>query len=56
MKTVLQIIEEAGGLIRAECITVENKKWMSLVIKVLSEREQNRHVYIHIKVEHRVRI
>ena len=38
MRTVLQIIEEAGGLTKAECISIENEPWMRLVIEVLPER------------------
>ena len=38
MKTVLQIIEEAGGWTNAECISIENEPWMRLVIEVLPER------------------
>jgi len=38
MKTVLQIIEEVGGLTNAECISIENEPWMRLVIEVLPER------------------
>lgn len=48
MKTVLQIIEEAGGLAAAECISVENEPWMRLVIEVLSERGPDGHVVVSI--------
>jgi hypothetical protein len=48
MKTVLQIIEEAGGLIRAECISVENQPWMRLVIEVLPERGPDGHVVVSV--------
>jgi hypothetical protein len=48
MKTILQIIEEAGGLIRAECISVENEPWMRLVIEVLPERGPDGHVVVSV--------
>src|SRR5258708_40077656 len=38
VKTILQIIEEAGGLPNAECISIDNEPWMRLVIEVLPER------------------
>ncbi len=38
MKTILQIIEEAGGLPKAACISIDNEPWMRLVIEVLPER------------------
>jgi hypothetical protein len=37
MKTIIQIIGEAGGLDSARCISIENEPWMPLVIEVLSE-------------------
>jgi hypothetical protein len=48
MKTVLQIIEEAGGLTRVECISVENEPWMRLVIEVLPERGPDGHVVVSV--------
>jgi len=38
MKTVLQIIEEVGGLTNADRISIKNEPWMRLVIEVLPER------------------
>jgi hypothetical protein len=48
MKTVFQIIEEAGGLTNAECISVENEPWMRLVIEVLPERGPDGHVVVSV--------
>ena len=48
MKTVLQIIEEAGGLTKAECISIENEPWMRLVIEVLPERGPDGHVVVSV--------
>src|SRR5258708_13550520 len=48
MKTVFKIIEEAGGLIRAECISVENEPWMRLVIEVLPDRGPDGHVVVSV--------
>jgi len=48
MKTVLQIIEEAGGLTHVECISVENEPWMRLVIEVLPERGPDGHVVVSV--------
>ncbi len=48
MKTVLQIIEEAGGLTNAECISVENEPWMRLVIEVLPERGPDGHIVVSV--------
>ena len=48
MKTVLQIIEEAGGLTHAECISVENEPWMRLVIEVLPERGLDGNVVVSV--------
>ena len=48
MKTVLQIIEEAGGLTKAECILIENEPWMRLVIEVLTERGPDGHVVVSV--------
>ena len=48
MKTVLQIIEEAGGLTNAECISIENEPWMRLVIEVLPERGPDGHVVVSV--------
>jgi hypothetical protein len=48
MKTVLQIIEEAGGLTNAECISIENEPWMRLVIEVLPERSPDGHVVVSV--------
>jgi hypothetical protein len=46
MKTVLQIIEEAGGLTKADCISIENEPWMRLVIEVLPERGPDGHIVV----------
>ncbi len=48
MKTVLQIIEEAGGFTKAECISIENDPWMRLVIEVLPERGPDGHVVVSV--------
>ena len=48
MKTVLQIIEEAGGWTNAECISIENEPWMRLVIEVLPERGPDGHVVVSV--------
>lgn len=48
MKTVLQIIEEAGGLTKAECISIENEPWLRLVIEVLPERGPDGHVVVSV--------
>ena len=48
MKTVLHIIEEAGGLTHAECISIENEPWMRLVIEVLPERGPDGHVVVSV--------
>ena len=48
MKTVLQIIEEAGGLTNAACISIENEPWMRLVIEVLPERGPDGHVVVSV--------
>ncbi len=37
VKTVIQIIEEAGGLPESEYIPIHNEPWMRLVIEVLPE-------------------
>jgi hypothetical protein len=46
VKTILQIIEEAGGLPKAECISIDNEPWMRLVIEVLPERGPDGHVVV----------
>lgn len=48
MKTILQIIEGAGGLRRAKCISVENDPWMRLVIEVLPEPGPDGHVVVSV--------
>ena len=48
MKTILQIIEEAGGLPMAECISIDNEPWMRLVIEVLPERGPDGHVVVSV--------
>ena len=48
MKTILQIIEEAGGLQRAKCISIENEPWMRLVIEVLPEVGPDGHVVVSV--------
>ena len=37
MKTIIRIIEEAGGLARSSYIPINNQPWMRLVIEVLPE-------------------
>lgn len=37
MKTIIRIIEEAGGLARSSYIPINNEPWMRLVIEVLPE-------------------
>ena len=48
VKTILQIIEEAGGLPMAECISIDNEPWMRLVIEVLPERGPDGHVVVSV--------
>jgi hypothetical protein len=48
VKTILQIIEEAGGLPNAECISIDNEPWMRLVIEVLPERGPDGHVVVSV--------
>ena len=48
MKTVLQIIVEAGGLTNAGYISVENEPWMRLVIEVLPERGPDGHIVVSV--------
>jgi hypothetical protein len=48
MKTVLQIIDEAGGCTNAECISIENEPWMRLVIEVLPERGPDGHTVVSV--------
>ena len=48
MKTVLQIIVEAGGLTNAEYISVENEPWMRLVIEALPERGPDGNVVVSV--------
>src|ERR1700675_3159209 len=48
MKTVLQIIEEAGGLTNADFISVDNEPWMRLVIEVLPERGPDGHIVVSV--------
>ena len=48
VKTILQIIEEAGGLPKAECISIDNEPWMRLVIEVLPERGSDGHVVVSV--------
>ena len=48
MKTILQIIEEAGGLPKAKCISIDNEPWMRLVIEVLPERGPDGHVVVSV--------
>jgi hypothetical protein len=37
MKTIIRIIEEAGGLARSSYIPINNQPWMRLVIEVLPD-------------------
>src|SRR5712691_6013333 len=48
MKTILHIIEEAGGLTHAECISIENEPWMRLVIEVLPEPGPDGHPVLSV--------
>ena len=48
MKTILQIIEEAGGLPKADCISIDNEPWMRLVIEVLPEKGPDGHVVVSV--------
>jgi hypothetical protein len=48
VKTILQIIEEAGGLPKAECTSIDNEPWMRLVIEVLPERGPDGHVVVSV--------
>lgn len=48
VKTIMQIIEEAGGLAKAECISIDNEPWMRLVIEVLPERGPDGHVVVSV--------
>ena len=48
VKTILQIIEEAGGLPKAECISIDNELWMRLVIEVLPERGTDGHIVVSV--------
>ena len=48
VKTILQIIEEVGGLPKAECISIDNEPWMRLVIEVLPERGPDGHVVVSV--------
>ena len=48
MKIIQQIIEEAGGLPKAECVSIDNEPWMRLVIEVLPERRPDGHVVVSV--------
>src|SRR5258708_30742019 len=48
VKTIPQIIEEAGGLPKAACISIDNEPWMRLVIEVLPERGPDGHVVVSV--------
>jgi hypothetical protein len=48
VKTILEIIEEAGRLPKAEWISIDNEPWMRLVIEVLSERGPDGHVVVSV--------
>ena len=48
VKTILQPIEEAGGLPKAGCISSYNEPWMRLVIEVLPERGPDGHVVVSV--------
>ena len=48
MKTILQIIEEAGGLAKLACISIDNEAWIRLVIEVLPERGPDGHVVVSL--------
>jgi hypothetical protein len=48
VKIILQIIGEAGGLPKAECISIENEPWMRLVIEVLPERGPDGHAVVSV--------
>ena len=48
MKTILQILETAGGLQGAKHISIENSPWMRLVIEVLAEPGPGGHVVVSV--------
>ena len=48
MRTILQILAEAGGLKRGKCISIENEPWMRLVIEVLQEPGPNGHPVVSV--------
>ena len=48
MKTILQILEAAGGLQVVKHISIENSPWMRLVIEVLAEPGPDGHVVVSV--------
>jgi Domain of unknown function (DUF6908) len=48
MKTILQILEEAGEIRGARHISIENDPWMRLVIEVLSEPGPDGHIVVSV--------
>ena len=48
MKTILQILGEAGGLHIARYVCVENEPWMRLVIELLPEPGPNGHLVVSV--------
>ena len=48
MRTILQILGEAGGLQGAKCISIENEPWMRLVVEVLPEPGPNGHPVVSV--------
>jgi Domain of unknown function (DUF6908) len=48
MKTILQILEAAGGPQGVKHISIENSPWMRLVIEVLAEPGPNGHVVVSV--------
>jgi len=48
MQTVLEVIQQAGGLNPGLCVSIENAPWMRLVIEVLPERGPCEHVVVSV--------
>lgn len=48
MRSILQIIEKAGGLGSAKYISIENEPWMRLVIEVLPDLGPDGHMVVSV--------
>src|ERR1017187_4885122 len=48
VKTILQIIEEAGGFPKAEGVSIDNEPWVRVVIEVPPERGPDGHVVVSV--------